>query len=46
MPERGPRDYATKFGALAEALVARLREFQPLQEVILLGDILDLQLAN
>ena len=30
----------------AEALVARLSAFSPLKEVVLLGDILDLQLAN
>lgn len=31
---------------VARALAERLREFQPLTEIILLGDILDLQLAN
>jgi len=30
----------------AHALVARLKEYQPLEEIILLGDILDLQLAT
>jgi UDP-2,3-diacylglucosamine pyrophosphatase LpxH len=31
---------------VALALVDRLREFSPLKEIVLLGDILDLQLAN
>lgn len=31
---------------VARAFVGKLREFSPLEEIILLGDILDLQLAN
>jgi UDP-2,3-diacylglucosamine pyrophosphatase LpxH len=31
---------------VAEALASKLKEFKPLHEIILLGDILDLQLAN
>ena len=31
---------------VAEALAAKLKEYSPLREIILLGDILDLQLAN